>query len=918
MTTAMLDAPAAPASDHPTGHGWAVRILAGPGAGRRVPLTGRLTIGRDPQAGLGIPDQVLSRTHAEIVPADGGWTISDLGSSNGTLVDGVRLAPGAPCALTPGSAIRVGHILIAIETAIPDLPEVNGLRLHGLVGVGSLGHVYAATDREGAAVAVKVPAGPVQAARLRNGAARAMEHPGLVPAWVVDGGILVAPWQDLGSLAEHLSAGPMERERVAVLAAGLVATLAALDEAGIQPVALHPGNILRGLDGRWRLADVLTAAPISLEDPRAPFLPPELVDGRAPDARAVQYGMGAVLLAALTGTTPQPGVAPALDPRRLGMVWPVVIPRLCATDPSSRYPDWAAVAAALEGRESSLGSGPVWQPSAPIHPARPPRSTMPGWVPWAGAAAVGLVAAALAVAGATSTEDRTGTITSAWTPVEVGVKEASALKTPWWLEGTGWKPGDTVTPEPEAPTEVLVARPVIPVDADPPADFAAAPVAPPPEPPAAIAPSPVSAPAPVSAPTTPGPVALPAPPAAVPPLQAALAARAAGRPAKEVLPLFQKAISTKAVFDDQAWIAYGMTLIEARRRADAQKVWAKISPVAQGSTDGLVLAGQLGLVAPALNPQVVAATVVGGAGDQFFREVSFANETTVVAKGGQITLTYNLGTGKGSVSGNPSAPDAEPFSGRTSVHPKAKQELKDPRNGQTYTWTTNQVHPFLMEPVLRSSAGWRLWGWNYQDITETFKSVRWGPLMADSRIYHVWLMPEGKIGALLWTDGGNSALTRDPRDLAKENGAVESGGSMQSSAGGVASMFMLIDPKEGTPLSGTFVYTMPQEQVVDPWGRVYIPASISKSTTPTPIAGAAPEAGGGLFVLRPDLRQPLANLRIGGPKGPGQDRFRAIALSGNMLALAGTTSSPQPQLVKPVQGKPGGGQDAYLVVIKLW
>jgi hypothetical protein len=223
-----------------------------------------------------------------------------------------------------------------------------------------------------------------------------------------------------------------------------------------------------------------------------------------------------------------------------------------------------------------------------------------------------------------------------------------------------------------------------------------------------------------------------------------------------------------------------------------------------------------------------------------------------------------------------------------------------------------------MQPVLRSTAGWRLWGWNYQDIHDTFKSVRWGPLMSDSLIYHVWLMPEGKIGALLWTDSGNSALTRDPRDLAKENAAVESGGAMQAGAGGVASLFMLIDPTAGTPLSGTFVYTMPMVQVVDPSGRVYIPSSISKSTTPTPIAGAASDAGNGLFVLRPDLRQPLANLRIGGAKGPGQDRFRAIALSGNLLALAGTTSSPQPQLVKPVQAKPGGGQDAYLVVLKLW
>ncbi len=882
----MLESPAVPDVDRPATSGWALRILSGPGAGRRVPLTGRTTIGRDTQAGVAIPDQVLSRTHAEVVPAVDGWSISDLGSSNGTHVNGVRLAPGSPCSLRPGHLIRVGHILIAIESGIEELPEVPGIRVLGGRGTGSLGRVFAAVDGDGAAVAVKIPAGPIQAARLRNGAARVVDHPGLLPSWLLDSGVLVSPWQELGSLGEHLAAGPMDGERVAVLAAGLVAILGDLEGAGIQPVALHPGNILRGLDGRWRIADVFTAAPITAQDPRVRFLAPELADGRPVDAAAVQYALGAILLCALTGAPPEPGVAPALDPAQAGMRLAVVVPRLCASDPAGRYPDWSAVAAALQGRDSPaapIPAVPARAVPAATRAARPSRAAMPTWVPWAGAGVIAVVVGAAVLSGGGGSAPEPEPITSAWTPVEVVVAQASL----------------PVDAEPPAVGGAPLDPPAAGIPVDPPQ---AAPVV---EPPAGAGPAPVAGPAPTT-------------PAAVPPLEAALAARAAGRPAKEVLPLFQRAISAKAVFDDQAWIAYGMTLVEARRRPEAQRAWARISPAGQGSTEGLVLAGQLGLVAPALNPQVIAATVVGGAGDQFFREVSFTNEDTVVAKGGQITLTYNLATGKGAVAGNPAAADGGGFNFKTTVHPKAKQELKDPRNGQTYTWTTNQVHPILMQPVLRSTAGWRLWGWNYQDIHDTFKSVRWGPLMSDSLIYHVWLMPEGKIGALLWTDSGNSALTRDPRDLAKENAAVESGGAMQAGAGGVASLFMLIDPTAGTPLSGTFVYTMPMEQVVDPSGRVYIPSSISKSTTPTPIAGAASDAGNGLFVLRPDLRQPLANLRIGGAKGPGQDRFRAIALSGNLLALAGTTSSPQPQLVKPVQAKPGGGQDAYLVVLKLW
>jgi pSer/pThr/pTyr-binding forkhead associated (FHA) protein len=56
---------------------------------------GRQTIvGRGPECGVGIADDRVSRRHAALTPGPSGWTLSDLGSKNGTLVDGVPVESG--------------------------------------------------------------------------------------------------------------------------------------------------------------------------------------------------------------------------------------------------------------------------------------------------------------------------------------------------------------------------------------------------------------------------------------------------------------------------------------------------------------------------------------------------------------------------------------------------------------------------------------------------------------------------------------------------------------------------------------------------------------------------------------------------------------------------------------------------------
>lgn len=71
-----------------------------------------LVIGRGDEAGWVILDEDLSRAHVEIRRGWDGVTIRDLGSKNGTRVDGARLAAGGEAGLHDGAGIELGNVLL--------------------------------------------------------------------------------------------------------------------------------------------------------------------------------------------------------------------------------------------------------------------------------------------------------------------------------------------------------------------------------------------------------------------------------------------------------------------------------------------------------------------------------------------------------------------------------------------------------------------------------------------------------------------------------------------------------------------------------------------------------------------------------------------------------------------------------------
>lgn len=64
-------------------------------------------IGRDFACGLRIADDSVSRLHAELCLRDGVWTLRDLGSMNGTWVNGMRVM--GTVRVRPGDAVTFGR-----------------------------------------------------------------------------------------------------------------------------------------------------------------------------------------------------------------------------------------------------------------------------------------------------------------------------------------------------------------------------------------------------------------------------------------------------------------------------------------------------------------------------------------------------------------------------------------------------------------------------------------------------------------------------------------------------------------------------------------------------------------------------------------------------------------------------------------
>jgi len=100
-----------------------------------------VVVGRDEKADFVLPEPTVSRRHAEVRRADGGWEVLDLGSRLGTWVNGKKTRVGVGVPIKIGDEIEMGivRILFMGECGedLRDTREIAGDLVRELEVVGS-------------------------------------------------------------------------------------------------------------------------------------------------------------------------------------------------------------------------------------------------------------------------------------------------------------------------------------------------------------------------------------------------------------------------------------------------------------------------------------------------------------------------------------------------------------------------------------------------------------------------------------------------------------------------------------------------------------------------------------------------------------------------------------------------------------
>ncbi len=122
-----------------------LRGVSGAAFGKNFPVPSQVVIGRAPECEISIPSDEISRKHAQIKPISDGLSVEDLGSSNGTFINGQRIQQGI---LRPGDELRcdtVRFLLVAPGMEIPTAQKATQqLPVMGVKGPSKVGIVVAA------------------------------------------------------------------------------------------------------------------------------------------------------------------------------------------------------------------------------------------------------------------------------------------------------------------------------------------------------------------------------------------------------------------------------------------------------------------------------------------------------------------------------------------------------------------------------------------------------------------------------------------------------------------------------------------------------------------------------------------------------------------------------------------------------
>ncbi|WP_152627455.1 FHA domain-containing protein, partial [Streptacidiphilus melanogenes] len=115
-----LDAPDPDDAAEPAGSSATLHVVAGPDAGGIHLLhPGRVVVGRSAEADVPVDDPDVSRFHLALeVDPDGRVTVTDSGSTNGTVLEGSAVG-AEPRTVVPGALIELGESALRVVAAVP-------------------------------------------------------------------------------------------------------------------------------------------------------------------------------------------------------------------------------------------------------------------------------------------------------------------------------------------------------------------------------------------------------------------------------------------------------------------------------------------------------------------------------------------------------------------------------------------------------------------------------------------------------------------------------------------------------------------------------------------------------------------------------------------------------------------------------
>jgi serine/threonine-protein kinase len=350
------------------------------------PRATSVMLGRAAESDLQVLDAQSSRRHAEIEVNGSRFTLRDLGSSNGTHINGRKV--DSPAELRYGDRIRIGGTEIELVDDSADEgppPEIPGHRILEKIGSGGMGTVYRAQqlsmDR---VVALKIlnerhsrDRAFIERFVREARAAGRLGHPNVIHVNDVGeaGGVHYFSMEYVdGTTVKRLlkEDGRLDLDKALDIVVQTARALKYAHDNGIVHRDVKPDNIMLTKEGIVKIADLGIAKTFDDSSSDASskrifgtphYMSPEQALGKEIDARADIYSLGATFYHVLTGSTPFSGrtVMEVLKAHIEGNLPPVkgkapdvpdsvvfIIERMMARRREKRYPTTAALIEDLE------------------------------------------------------------------------------------------------------------------------------------------------------------------------------------------------------------------------------------------------------------------------------------------------------------------------------------------------------------------------------------------------------------------------------------------------------------------------------------------------------------------------------------------------------------------------------------------